>query len=222
MEWEKVAQENATLDSELVRRFPFLTSPLQAVTTKKEQSEIKLEAEKSTAAFKAEQAFRKRSEKEFEEIYRGMCRTCEDTKKLYNSDLECIEKTVRSMRRSRRHFKAKRIMELQKEELNFEDLISSSDDNCDDVTPYSVDHTATKTPLPADVENITTEENADSCAEEEGCNFPRLALGGVPIMENGEPLGATHSEEWVSEYGGTSSQVRVSMCKTGIRKVQSF
>eukprot|EP01022_Parablepharisma_sp_SALTPOND_P011761 TRINITY_DN14_c0_g1_i1.p1 TRINITY_DN14_c0_g1~~TRINITY_DN14_c0_g1_i1.p1 ORF type:complete len:680 (+),score=80.48 TRINITY_DN14_c0_g1_i1:3279-5318(+) len=114
-------------------------------------------------------------------------------RKLVNADLDSMEKTVRAMRRSRRHIKAKQVMHLQREELDFEDLMSSSED-----------------PLGDSFQNRTNNNDSalenDAKESEEECNFPRLALGGVPILENGEPLGATHSQEWISEYGGTSSQ----------------
>ncbi len=122
-------------------------------------------------------------------------------KQLLTSDLDAMEKAVKKMKHSRRHFQAKQIMNLQQEELNFEDMMSSSEDplktgrsgKSQDVTPSG--------PAAADADRtLEDDENAD-------CNMPRLALGGVLLKDNGEPVELSRSEEWVSEYGGTSSQV---------------
>ena len=104
-------------------------------------------------------------------------------KKVWKKDIDEMERTVKAMKRSRRHFKVKHMARLQKEELDLEDILSSSSESPN-----------------KNEKSITGKES------EERFNFPRMALGGVPIMENGEPLGGTIAEEWVSEYGGASSQ----------------
>ena len=51
-----------------------------------------------------------------------------EIKNTFNLDIELMQKTVRNIRKSKRHIRQKHIMELQKEELEFEDFISSSDE----------------------------------------------------------------------------------------------
>ena len=149
---------------------------------------------------------RKKVEKETQEICNSVQKACEGTTKLFKGDIENMEKTVRAMRRSRRHFKAKRMMKLHKEELDFQDLISSSENSFAEEDKSGENINNEEEIKPADKSNNILLEPVQAKEEEDECNLPRLALGGVPILENGEPLGATHTEEWVSEYGGASSQ----------------
>lgn len=151
---------------------------------------------------------------------------CENTQKTMNNDLDNMEKTIKAMRKSRRRFKAKRIMQLQKEELDLEDIMSSSEDSILKENLNTNNENIPNSPILDQNQNTispvkNSDENTNPLQTQESCNLPRMALGGVPILENGEPLGATHSEEWVSEYGGTSSIVFLYKLKI-TRKVQNF
>lgn len=102
-------------------------------------------------------------------------------KQIWSKDIEDMEKTIKIVRRRRRRLKAKHIAKLKKEELDLEDIMSSSS------------------------ESPEKSRQSEGERPEERLNFPKLVLENVPILEGGEPLGCTATEECPSEFGAPNS-----------------
>jgi hypothetical protein len=132
-----------------------------------------------------QQDIRKRTKVEINKVIIQTQESFNGIKRVWSKGMEDMEKTVKTVRRRRRRLKAKHIARLKKEELDLEDIMSSSSDT------------------PEKNEQSRIEGSMIRSGEE--LNFPRLGPEGVPITENGESLGGTVAEEWVSAYGGTSS-----------------
>jgi hypothetical protein len=116
---------------------------------------------------------------------------------MLNSDIDKLEKSVKLIRRAKRHIRSKQVTDLRNAELEMEDIMSSSDEHIDN--PAGKDSG----------EEQKTARGSDKLEEdkEKECNLPRMALGGVPINENGEPLQNNVSQEWISDFDETDSLV---------------
>ena len=132
-----------------------------------------------------QQDLEKRTKIEIDKMIIQAQKSFNGIKRVWSKGIEDMEKIVKTVRRRRRRLKAKHIARLKKEELDLEDIMSSSSD-----TPEKNDKSR--------VEGSMVKSG-------EGLNLPRSTLEGAPILEKGEPFGCTVAEEWVSEYGGTST-----------------
>lgn len=161
---------------------------------------------------------------------------------VFNDDLTHLEKTAKTMRRTRRHLRTELITRMKKKELEMEDMLSSSESGAEEFSSGKVDsdvasssmkeeekkhnQSSQKKPRPQLLPAIFDEEQKSlseqiqapkpesgngalalpeeeekSEHEEEDCSgMPRMALGGVPLNTNGEPLDLTTTGKWESEY----------------------
>jgi hypothetical protein len=114
----------------------------------------------------------------------------EKEKSELNKDLDRLEKSVKVIRRKRRHIRAKHASKFRSAEQDLEDLMSSSED------PLK------KNEREGGDDGQMLEESKQ---QEEDCKLPRMAIGGVPIDENGNPIENNISHEWISEYEDTTN-----------------
>ena len=112
-------------------------------------------------------------------------------KQLFKEDLHRIERLLKTMRKDRRHYRAQQVASLNRAEVEFEDMLSSSED-------------------PLNFQNEKKEQqfldNTDKQSDQaEDFKMPRMALGGVPLNSDGEPIELGKSGEWLSEYDDDSN-----------------
>lgn len=142
----------------------------------------------------------------------------EKHKQILNKDLDAIEKKVKFHRRKQRHTRAKIMKKIRNQEQEIEDFMSSGDERVD--TNNSIKrlkqlqrekkHKKTKQ---NEVERNVNLKESDSQNEEEAkldTNLPRMALGGVIINENGDPIEKSVSVEWKSEFEDSSNSLESS------------
>ena len=112
----------------------------------------------------------------------------EKGKKVFNDDLTEMEKVAKKIRKSRRRFRAKQLTLLNQKELELEDMLSSSEEGVD----------------------VSRDEHKDASDEnsKEG-EFPKfhMALGGIPLGDNGEPLDIDEEGKWNYDYDDSDSLV---------------
>lgn len=126
---------------------------------------------------------------------------------VLNTDLDKLEKSVKLIRRAKRHLRSKQVTNLRNAELEMEDIMSSSDEHVDNPEGNKFPEISMIEKDPSEEPKTARGGSNKSGEEEKECNLPRMALGGVPINENGEPIQNNVSQEWISEFDETNSQV---------------
>ena len=111
-----------------------------------------------------ERQIRRGIEDEFNDSILKVNKSFHEVKNVFQLEIESMQKVTKSIRRSRRHFKQRQIAEFQKEQLDFEDIISSDDEssvskNCN--FPILVGEVSFTTPIEEWDEDISLQDDIE-------------------------------------------------------------